>query len=241
MARAGRLKHRIKIQRQSESQNPETGAIIVTWVDVGTVWAEIAPISAREFTASDTEFSKVTTRITIRYRSDVDAKMRVIHTVDGVERLYNIEGVLYDKESGLEHITLPCSVGVRYQEDVITGLVPVNVTLPIITGDPSVGETLRSSFGVWTNDPTSFTYQWFVNDAPILSASGTVSSSFVIQEDSGRILVEDSSGYVISEATNPFTLIVPDKIGSEIKIGVMVTNAQGNSEIAYSLPVTITA
>uniref|UniRef100_UPI001F4AE784 phage head closure protein n=1 Tax=Klebsiella pneumoniae TaxID=573 RepID=UPI001F4AE784 len=49
-------------------QNPTTGAVINTWRDVATLWAEVAPLSAREFIAAQASQGEVTTRITIRYR-----------------------------------------------------------------------------------------------------------------------------------------------------------------------------
>lgn len=112
MLDSGKLRHRVIIQSQGETQDADTGAVAVVWNNVATVWASIEPISAREFVVSQSETAKVTTRITIRYRSDVTAKMRVYHQAKNI--YYNIEGVLFDKESGLEYITLPCSDGARY-------------------------------------------------------------------------------------------------------------------------------
>lgn len=116
MKPAGTLRHRIIIQRPVETQDATTGAISVSWQTVATVWAEIVPMSANEFVASQSMASEVTTRITIRYRSDVIPKMRVIHAVKNA--YYNIEGVLPDKDSGMEYLTLPCSNGLNYQEAV---------------------------------------------------------------------------------------------------------------------------
>lgn len=116
MLKSGLLRHRLTIQYPVETQNQDTGAIDVVWTDVATVWGSIEPISAREFIAAQSEDSKVSTRITIRYRNDIDAKMRLYHAAKG--QYYNIEGVLSDKESGLEYLTLPCSEGLRYYGDV---------------------------------------------------------------------------------------------------------------------------
>ena len=102
---AGRLNHRVVIQNKQLTQDQNTGETLVTWVDLSTVWAEIAPLSAREFVASDTEVNKVTTRITIRYRA-VTSDMRVYHAAK--EIYYNIEGVLSYRESYLEYLTLAC-------------------------------------------------------------------------------------------------------------------------------------
>lgn len=106
---AGSLRHRVTIKRQVIGQNSENGARTTAWETVATVWAAIAPMSAREFVAANALQSKVTTRIVIRYRSGLKASMRVQHGA----KVYNIEGVLADKESGIEYLTLACSEGVN--------------------------------------------------------------------------------------------------------------------------------
>ncbi len=107
---AGKLRHRGVLQYQAETQNQDTGAIQVTWLDLATLWMAIEPLSARDFVAAQAEGSKVSARITIRYRDDVTAKMRIRHLAK--DHYYYIEGVLADKESGLEYLTLPVSQGV---------------------------------------------------------------------------------------------------------------------------------
>lgn len=101
---AGKLRHRITIQRCVISQD-SAGNIGSTWEDVAEVWAAVEPLSAREFIAAQATLSKVVARITIRYRDDVRADMRIVHGGD----IYNIEGVLLDNDSGREYITLPVS------------------------------------------------------------------------------------------------------------------------------------
>lgn len=98
-----------------------TGALDTTWTNVATVWAEISPVSAKEFIAAQVEDSKVTTRILIRYRSDFDHSCRIYHAAKN--QYYNIEGKLSDKDSGLEYLTLPCSEGLRYYESAETQIV----------------------------------------------------------------------------------------------------------------------
>ena len=102
---AGRLRHRVTLQRKQQTQNPQTGALLTTWVTEATVWAAVEPLSAREFVAAQAVQSNVSVRITVRYRPDITAAMRLLH--DG--KVYNITGVLADKDSGREYLTLPCS------------------------------------------------------------------------------------------------------------------------------------
>lgn len=108
---SGKLRHRIIIQEPDETQDQNSGAVNVSWIDVATLWASIEPISAREFIASDTIKSKVVARITIRYRAGITPKMRIFHAAS--DSYYNIEGVLTDPASGKEYITIPVSKGVK--------------------------------------------------------------------------------------------------------------------------------
>jgi SPP1 family predicted phage head-tail adaptor len=107
---AGRLRHRITIQRPVNTQDPLTGAITPTWENVVTdLAAEIAPLSVREFIASQSMQSQITARIVIRYRAGLDATMRILHG----SKIYNPAGWLPDPDSGLEWLTAPCSEGVN--------------------------------------------------------------------------------------------------------------------------------
>lgn len=110
-----KLRHRLIIQAPVETQDPATGDLEITWNDVATVWAAIAPLSAREFIAAQSENNEVTARVTIRYRADINGKMRLLHEAKGV--YYNIEGILADDNSGKLYITLPVSEGVKYQDE----------------------------------------------------------------------------------------------------------------------------
>lgn len=106
---SGKLRHRVTIERPDTVQDPTTGEMVTGWATVATVWAEKRPSSAREFKQSQAGQSEIGGEFRIRYRSDVDATMRIVHK----GKLYNIEGVLEDNESGQEWLTLPYSEGVN--------------------------------------------------------------------------------------------------------------------------------
>lgn len=78
--------------------------------------------------------------------------------------------------------------------------IPSNVTLPVITGTASVGQTLTSSTGTWNgSSPINYTYQW------------------------------KRAGVDISGATNStYTLIAADA-ANVITVAVTATNAAGNA------------
>ncbi len=109
MLKAGDLRHRVTIERLTSSQNTSTGDVTESWVTFATVWAAIAPLSARDFVAAQAAQSKVSARLTIRALPGVTAAMRAVHG----STIYYIEGVLPDPDSGLEYLTLPVSQGVR--------------------------------------------------------------------------------------------------------------------------------
>lgn len=104
---AGDLRHTIAIQ-SLESTQDDQGNINQQWVNTfPQVYAKVEPLSVREFIAAQAQQNAVNTRITIRYREEVNPTMRVVYR----GKVYDIEGVLEDADSGLEYMTLACSGG----------------------------------------------------------------------------------------------------------------------------------
>ena len=74
--RAGRLRHRVKLQ--SVSETPDSyGERTETWATYATVWASIRPVSGREVVEATQVGGEVQTLIEIRYNSSVTVKDRV--------------------------------------------------------------------------------------------------------------------------------------------------------------------
>ncbi len=107
----GKLRHHCIIERPTSQRNPSTGAIIPGWQEVTKAWMAIEPLSVRGFIAANATQSEVTGQLVMRYRPglQVDSTMRVRKG----NAVYNIEGVLPDKDSGREYLTLPYSAGVN--------------------------------------------------------------------------------------------------------------------------------
>jgi SPP1 family predicted phage head-tail adaptor len=103
---AGRLRHIIAIERQVEVTD-SNGDRSREWEYVTSVRAEIKPMSGRELLLAQQVQSQVSVNIVIRYNADIDATCRAKY--NGV--IYSIQAVIPDPESGLEWMTLPCSVG----------------------------------------------------------------------------------------------------------------------------------
>lgn len=107
---AGKLRHRCIIEKPGgQTQDPNTGAMIEDWEEVGKAWMAIEPLSARAFIAAQAAQSEVTGQLVMRYREGIDSSMRVRKG----STIYNIEGVLPDNRSGREYMTLPYSEGVN--------------------------------------------------------------------------------------------------------------------------------
>lgn len=105
---AGKLRHKVVIEQPVRTQDPISGAMVTTWQVVGAPWASVEPLSARELLSANAEHSEVRARITMRMRP-LSADMRLIHR----GKVYNIAGVIPDKESGLEYVTVPVSEGLN--------------------------------------------------------------------------------------------------------------------------------
>ena len=113
---AGTLRHKVYISALTDLldsagdviQDQETGEVARAWVFIATPWAAILPLSGREFIAAKSTQSKVTGKMIIRFNASVNAGMRIEHN----GKIYGIEAVLEDQDSGLEYITLLTSTGV---------------------------------------------------------------------------------------------------------------------------------
>ena len=73
---APRLKQRVTIEQQSLTPDGLGGATR-SWSTLATVWAEVVPMSGREALFAFRLESPVTHRVTMRYRADVKADMRL--------------------------------------------------------------------------------------------------------------------------------------------------------------------
>lgn len=96
--RAGRLRHRVTIQRPHETRDVQ-GGVTRTWLDVGTAWASIEPLSGREATIVHQVDSRITHRVNMRYYSGLVATDRL--SLSG--RTFGIVSVRNVDEMDREH------------------------------------------------------------------------------------------------------------------------------------------
>ncbi len=106
-----------------------------------------------------------------------------------------------------------CSFNPMSANEAVTATfssVPVNTGLPLISGTPYSGQTLKTTAGSWTASPTSYTYQW--EDC---NSSGEECTS-----------IEGATG-------TEYTLTGAD-IGHTVRVVVIAHNASGASAPAES-------
>lgn len=116
--RAGKLNSRLVIERPDVSQD-DTGAELISWVKVGTVWARIEPIVStrgREALAGDQVQAVIDTKITIRWSPNVDdmtAKWRARFPTRDNPVVYNVTAPPAQVNMGQREVVLLCQVGVN--------------------------------------------------------------------------------------------------------------------------------
>lgn len=88
--RAGRLNHRVTIQALSGDRNA-MGEVERTYTPAATVWAAVEPLRGEELTSAQKISASITTRIVMRYRTDVTAQCRLVNktTTYGIEAVIN--------------------------------------------------------------------------------------------------------------------------------------------------------
>jgi len=111
---------------------------------------------------------------------------------DGVD-ISGETSVTYTLVSGDIGAAITCEAVVEFESLALYGQssiagAPVNTVAPVVSGSATVGSTLTTTNGTWTNSPTSYTYQWFWFDV-VTPISGATSATYVpVTGDIGHTL-----------------------------------------------------
>jgi hypothetical protein len=105
--------------------------------------------------------------------------------------------------AGLASVVVGLVVAVAGQ--AASSAAPVNTVPPTISGTPTVGQTLTASNGTWTNNPTSYAYQWLR-----CNGGGNKCAS-------------------IANATQQTYTLVAADAGQTMRVRVTATNADGSA------------
>lgn len=98
---AGKMRHRITFQRRATDKDI-LGGYEGEWVDASTTWAQISPISGKEYLSQVRE-STVSHKIYCRYRPGITPSMRIKFG----KRTFRILSVINWEEKG-EGLTIMC-------------------------------------------------------------------------------------------------------------------------------------
>jgi SPP1 family predicted phage head-tail adaptor len=104
--RAGTLNARVTIEQPTAGQDA-VGQPVLTWTTVAVVWAHVRHRSGMETIRGDADTSVVKASIRIRYKTGLNAGMRVTHGAS----TYDIRAVLMDVEHK-EYTDLVCELAV---------------------------------------------------------------------------------------------------------------------------------
>jgi hypothetical protein len=94
-----------------------------------------------------------------------------------------------------------------------TKAAPVNTVEPQISGSAVQGQTLTASTGIWSNNPTSFAFQW--RRCPKDGGAGDASNC----------------GVILGATNSSYLLVVAD-VGFTIRVRVTASNASGSASKA---------
>ena len=85
----GEMNRRVMLQYRTEIDDGYGGKTF-EWFDHAAVWAKVEPLSGSEYFKAHQTQVEVTHRVTMRYRADVDEKMRIVYG----EKILEIESIL---------------------------------------------------------------------------------------------------------------------------------------------------
>jgi SPP1 family predicted phage head-tail adaptor len=104
----GALSERVTLQQLPTTQDAH-GQESAAWVDFDEVWAKAEPLRGRDFFAAAQMQVSVSVRFTIRFRTDMPARLRVLWR----GAAYDVQGEPIDIDARRIWLELMCQSGVR--------------------------------------------------------------------------------------------------------------------------------
>jgi SPP1 family predicted phage head-tail adaptor len=98
----GAMRHRVRLDRVFETPDL-AGGVARAWLPVSTLWAAIEPVERRADLHGDAPSTIATHRVTIRWRSDVEAGQRIAY---GVRRFEILTAADPDERRYRLHLTV---------------------------------------------------------------------------------------------------------------------------------------
>jgi len=98
MMRAGKLRHRIEIQKVTESTDSVSGEVTREWTTIETVWGSIRPMRGTERFEASQVSPQATHKVNLRY----DSRITSAHRLRFNSRIFGIEFPLNVNERNIE-------------------------------------------------------------------------------------------------------------------------------------------
>ncbi len=92
----GKLRHRIILEDKQITRD-SFGAEVFEWVQVSEVWADISPLSGKEFVAFKQINAEISVRVTMRYQPGIDTEMRVLFK----DKIFEILSIINPDEKNI--------------------------------------------------------------------------------------------------------------------------------------------
>lgn len=95
----GKMRYRIEIEEIIKVTDND-GFVSDEWIPFAAVWADITPVTGKEYLESAQDISEVNSKIYVRYIKGLKNTMRI----KCGERIFNIQSILQDKRQGITTI-----------------------------------------------------------------------------------------------------------------------------------------
>lgn len=86
----GALNRRVVIRERVDLPDDDTGDLESVFPEAGKTWASIEPVGSVVYSAGVQADSRITHRVTIRYRNGVTDGHEVVELVNGVRTVYRV-------------------------------------------------------------------------------------------------------------------------------------------------------
>jgi len=122
---------------------------------------------------------------------------------------------------------------------------PSNQSPPAISGTPAHGQKLTASTGAWTDDPTSYAYQWEdcnVSGGGCTPIPGATQQSYTAAaSDSGSTLVVQEIAFDASTASAPAASSPTDVVQTGSSVALLISHSRAVVNQSMVLSATVTA
>jgi hypothetical protein len=157
---------------------------------------------------------------------------------------YTVELTQSDTENGFCKYQMADQMKWVYDGSPVTPA-PVNTTPPAISGEAVQGKTLTETHGRWTNNPTSYSYQWEncdITGANCLPISGANSQSYTLaaSDVGSTIAVQETAtngGGSSAPASSVATPVVTSGAGGSVPMNLTPPSIRGTAQEGQTLSV----